>query len=174
LSALIPFLGTITAAVATAIFGILSYRNQKETDRKVELRNRRMNDYQCYLVNYREALQALEDSSNEGNTGDEAKTAREYWQTHTAEAKKAASKYWQAYSTLFQIASDPVLLAVTEFHKLAWRNDPPLTGEAYSKKFRELYATMICEMRRDAFAKTKLRKELVEERLPFEGYLGDS
>jgi len=84
-----------------------------------------------------------------------------------AEDEKRRKEYWEAYSSLFQVASDSVLLAVTEFHKFAWMNDPPLTGEAWDEKFKELYATMIFEMRTDAFEKSQLPKELVEERLPF-------
>lgn len=68
---------------------------------------------------------------------------------------------------MFQIASDPVLLAATDFHKFAWIQDTDLSGSAYRERFKDLYATMILAMRKDAFEATELPKELIEERLPW-------
>jgi hypothetical protein len=41
------------------------------------------------------------------------------------------------------------------------------TGEAYDKEFKDLYATMIMKMRKDAFEETGLKKERVAALLPF-------
>jgi hypothetical protein len=147
MSAFIPLIGTIAAAIVTAVFGIVSYRRQKQTDREVELRNRRMKEYESYLAAYSATFAWVEEGSSE--------------------EKEAQRAYWKAYSTLFHIASDRVLLAVTDFHRFAWKQETELTGEAWDQEFKNLYAAMIIEMRKDAFQETKLPKELVEERLPF-------
>jgi hypothetical protein len=150
MSALYPSLVAIIPAVVAALIGVFTYRNQKRTDRWVELRNRRMKEYERYLTAYADWAVWL-DKNNSDKEEDE----------------KRRKEYWQAYGSLFQIASDRVLLAVTEFHKVVWMNEPPLTGEAWDEKFKELYATMIFEMRADAFEKSELPKKVVEDRLPF-------
>src|SRR5215217_3969599 len=107
---IVPILGSVVVAAFTAAFGIYSYSRQKrvdrenyveqkDTDRKVELRNLRMKAYERYLAAYRE-WSGLEEGSDEET--------------------KALHEYWDAYSSLFQTASDPVLLAATEFHALVW------------------------------------------------------
>jgi len=52
LSVLIPTLGAVIPAVVTALIGIVSYRNQKQTDLRVELRNRRMEECERCLTAY--------------------------------------------------------------------------------------------------------------------------
>jgi hypothetical protein len=135
------------------------YADQKRIDREIELRDLRMKAYERYLKAYR------------GNT-----SLYDFAHIPAKDSPvkiKAVNEYWLAYSNLFQIAPDPVLLAVAQFHKLAWMEDTDLWGEAWNKEFKRLYAKMIIEMRRDAFKKTEfetteLEQELVEERLPFD------
>ncbi len=87
---------------------------------------------------------------------------------NSKERSEAVKEYWLAYGSLFQIASDPILLAASDFHKVAWIQDTNLIGEAYNQEFKNLCAKMIIEMRKDAFERPQLRKELVEERIPFD------
>jgi hypothetical protein len=147
------FITTVGVAFVTAVLGIASYVYQKRTDRKVELRSRRMKEYERYLTAYR-GFNSLYDFGPPPTENDEDRV-------------KAINEYWLAYSNLFHIASDSVLLAVADFHKLAWMGETDLTGEAYDQEFKDLYATMIIEMRTDAFEKTELQKEKVKQRLPF-------
>lgn len=149
MAAYIPTIATVTVAVFTAVFGIFSYRTQKKTDRQVELRNRRVKEYENYLAAY--ANGAVWSQENNSEEMDEA----------------VRKEYWQAYSTLFHIASDRVLIAAADFHAFAWRAETNLTGEEWDRKFKELYATIIIEMRREAFEETKLPRNLVEEHIPF-------
>jgi hypothetical protein len=104
-----------------------------------------MKDYERYLTAYRDFVRL--------EVFDEEESAR--------------TEYWGAYSNLFQIASDPVLLAVTEFHRLAWKNSDSLEDDNWYRAFRQSYASMVVEMRKDAFEKTRLSTSPVEERLPF-------
>src|SRR5215211_1733407 len=139
------FITTVAVAFVTAVLGIASYVYQKHTDRKVELRNRRMQEYEHYLTAYRKFISLYDfDPVPADNSED---------------VIKAINEYWLAYSNLFHVASDSVLLAVADFHKLGWMGDTDLTGEAYDQEFKDLYATMIIEMRKDAFEKTELQKE---------------
>jgi predicted TPR repeat methyltransferase len=78
----------------------------------------------------------------------------------------AKNQYWRAYRGLFHIAPDKVLLAATEFHMLAFTPIAAGSEEAYVEKFRGQYATMLGEMRSDAFGQTHLSKTMIEERLP--------
>jgi hypothetical protein len=143
----------IVPIVATALFGLWSYGRQKRVDRKIELRNLRMKGYEEYLTAFR-ANAALYDFPPFPADDDPARI-------------ETVHKYWLAYSNLFQIASDSVLLAATDFHTFAWIQDTDLTGEDNDKEFKKLYAKMVIEMRRDAFEKTELQQEIIEERLPF-------
>lgn len=59
-------------------------------------------------------------------------------------------------------------MAVTAFHTLAWLERTDLTGEAYDREWRRLYVNMITEMRTDAFETTQLKKEWIEQNLPFD------
>ncbi len=163
MTAYIPTLGTILVAIFAAIFGIYSYRQQKrvdnenyvaqkEIDRKIELRNRRMQAYEQYLTAYRKnALLYDRDPPPADDSED---------------VVKAVGEYWLAYSSLFQIASDPVILAVSEFHQFAWIEYPTASDEAV-QRFKVLYATMIMEMRNDVSERTELSRDLIQDRLPF-------
>lgn len=144
----------VTVAIVAALFGLNSYRNQKQIDRTVDLRNRRMKEYERYLTAFRR-YSSLYDFDPPPAENDKDRI-------------KAVNGYWLAYSNLFQIASDSVLLAVTDFHKLAWMGDTDLPEEAFDREFQRLYATIIIEMRKDAFEETELQTELVEQRLPFD------
>ena len=142
----------------TAYFTLRSYQRQKNIDRDIELRDLRMKAYDRYLKAYR-GNTSLYDFGHVPATDSPVNT-------------KAVNEYWLAYSNLFQIAPDPVLRAVTDFHKLAWMEDTDLKGEDNDREFKRLYAKMIIEMRRDAFEKTEfetteLNQKFVEERLPF-------
>ena len=147
------FIATVAVAIVTAVLGIINYWYQKRTDRKVELRSRRMKEYERYLTAYR-GFQSFYDFDPASAEKDEDRI-------------KAINEYGLAYSNFFYIASDSVLLAVADFHKLAWLRDTDLTGEAYEQEFKDLYATMIIEMRKDAFERTELQKEKVKQCLPF-------
>lgn len=143
----------LLVAFVTAVLGLVSYLWQKRTERKVELRNRRMKEYERYLTAFRK-YESLYDFGR--NPADDSK-----------ERIEAVNEYWMAYSNLFHIASDSVLLTVVAFHKFAWLSDPDLAGEAYDRKFKDLYAPVIIEMRSDAFQRTKLQQNQIEENLPF-------
>jgi hypothetical protein len=130
------------------------YAAQKETDREIELRNLRMKEYERYLTAFR-GVTSLYDFDPPPAENSKERIA-------------AVNELRFAYSNLFQIASDPVLTAVTAFHKLAWNYETDLKGEAFNQEWRHLYANMIVEMRRDAFAKTQLRNEVVEQNVPFD------
>jgi hypothetical protein len=176
MSAYIPALAAIAVAVFTAIWGAIiyprqkavdrdnyaaqkdidreEYAAQKKTDRGIELRNQRMKAYDRYLAAYGRNTN-LYDATGDRPADD------------SPEVIASLDEYWLAYRSLFQIALDPVLLAVTDFHKIYWMHDTDLTGDAYFQKFKSLYAAMIIEMRKDAFEETELPKKIVEERIPF-------
>jgi hypothetical protein len=149
--------GGVIAAIITAmyqLFATMSARQSQQIDRMIELQNRRRDAYQRYLAAFNgySSLFDLYPPPAESSK----------------ERIEAVKEYWLAYGSLFQIASDPVLLAASDFHKVAWVNDTDLTGEAYDQEFKTLYATMIIEMRKDAFERTELSQKLVEERIPFD------
>jgi hypothetical protein len=166
----IPTLGTILVAIFTAGFGIYSYRQQKradnenyvaqkEIDRKIELRNRRVKEYDRYLTAYR-AYTSLYDFGDPPAEDSEDRV-------------KAVNEYWLAYSSLFNIASDRVLVAASEFHELAWMDatDKDLADKEsekpFNEEFKERYATMILKMRHDISEKTELDRDTIVKRLPF-------
>jgi len=175
MSAFIPALGAIAVAVFTAVWGIIiyprqkavdrenyaaqkaidreEYAAQKKTDRGIELRNQRMKEYDRYLAAFSRNTTLYDHGHSPADD--------------SPEVIASVDEYWLAYRSLFQIATDPVLLAVTEFHKFQWMQDTDLTGDPYYQEFKRLYAAMIIEMRKDAFEETKLHKEIVEERIPF-------
>ena len=178
MSVYIPILVAVFSAIATAIFGLWSYRqqkaidrqnyiDQKDTDRKIDLIHRRINEYERYLTAYRAKTLLLD--FNRERAQQHPELAQELDpELLNPEWIKVETEYWHAYSSLFQIASDLVLLSVAEFHKFSWIGETDLpAGEAWTQEFNRLYATMIIEMRSDAFEETKLPKELVEEHLPF-------
>ena len=159
MNGMLAFASAVSVAFLTALFGIVSYVYQKRTERKVELRNRRVKEYDRYLTAYR-GYTSLYDFGPPPADDSEDRV-------------KAVNEYWLAYSNLFYIASDRVLLAVTEFHQLAWMEstDRDLADEetekAFNQEFKALYTTMILKMRHDVSEKTELKRETVEERLPF-------
>jgi hypothetical protein len=147
-SVLIPVLGTFVVAIVTAAFGLRNYRQQREIDRKVELRNRRAKEYERYLTAYADVRR---------------------WDGVDDDKHEAANlKYYRAYHNLFQVASDPVLKAATEFHNsVAWGGEPHEAGEEYGKRFKKLYGRMILAMRKDAFEATEIPEAVIVERLPW-------
>jgi len=166
IAAIIAAISAVVGIALTAYLSLRSYRaqkrmdlknyaDQKETDRQIDLRNLRMKAYERYLKAFRGET-SLYDFGRMPAMDSPVKI-------------KAVNEYWLAYSNLFQIASDPVLLAVTDFHKLAWMwDDTDLKkGEDFEQGFRRLYAEMIIRMRQDAFEGTKLEPDLVKKRLPF-------
>lgn len=146
--AYLPATATLLVALIGVFSAIYSYRSQKETDRHVELRNRRMKDYESYLSAYASTFAWVEEGS--------------------PEEAAATKEYWRAYNNLFQVASDPVLLAVTDLHTFAWLQKTELSREDWAQGFRRLYADMILKMRVDAFERTELERHVVEQRLPFD------
>jgi hypothetical protein len=156
---MLAFGSAVFLAFLTAVFGIISYVYQKRTERKIELRNRRVKEYDRYLTAYR-AYTSLYDFGPPPAEDSEDRV-------------KAVNEYWLAYSTLFNIASDRVLLAASEFHKLAWMDatDKDLadkeTEKAFNEEFKDLYTTMILKMRHDVSEKTELDSDTIAERLPF-------
>lgn len=151
-SIIIPILVAVVPTVIAALIGVFTYREQKKTDRNIELRNRRMQAYESYLTAYRKYL-ALYDFDPQPPDNSKA-------------VIKAVNEYWLAYSNLFHVASDPVLRAVSDFHNWAWVENPPLTEENVGK-FNALYAKIIITMREDVSERTELSLEEVENRLPF-------
>jgi hypothetical protein len=161
--ALIGALGIIGAAVVTAMMATRSYRVQKRMDREnyaaqkvidrnAELLSRRGKEYERYLSAYRGYV-SLYDFDPPPADNSEQRIA-------------AVNEYWLAYSTLFHIASDSMLLAATRFHRLAWLGEPELIGEAYDEQFKELYATLLIEIRKEAYPGTEMHKDLLAN-LPF-------
>jgi len=162
--ALIGALGIIGAAVVTAMMATRSYRIQKRLDRenyaaqKVidrndELLSRRGKEYQRYLSAYRRYASLYDFDPPPA---------------HNSEQRIATvNEYWLAYSTLFHIASDSMLLAATRFHSLAWVQETGLTDEAFNEKFKDLYAKLLIEIRKEAYPGTEMHKELLAT-LPFD------
>ena len=162
MSVYIPTIGTILVAVVTAIFGIFSYKQQKREDsknyveqkridREVDLRKQRIEDYERYITAYQKDTSLYDFDPRP---------------TETSEAKlQARSEYWVAYSNLFQIASDPVLRAASDFHKFWWEYDS--TDEEQNEEIASLYAKMIMAMREDVSEKTNMTLEDIEGRVPF-------
>jgi hypothetical protein len=160
---LIPIVVAVVPTVIAALIGVWTYREQKrvdrenyieqkETDRSVELRTRRMQAYESYLTAYRKYT-SLYDFDPQPADNSEV-------------VIKAVNGYWLAYSDLFHIASDPVLRAVSNFHNWAWIENPSVTEENV-EKFRALYAKIIIAMREDVSERTNLSVEEIEDRLPF-------
>jgi hypothetical protein len=171
MSALYPILGTILATVLAGVFGIISYRSQKDTDRAIELRNQRAKGYEDYLTAYHTWVRWTDAAAAKDATSARDEMAKAYAAYASDEVakhrEKANFEYWLAYSHLFQIAADPVLEAVSEFHQFEWMGKTSLTGDDWNERFYELYAAMVFEIRKDVFEETKLPKDLIQERLPF-------
>jgi hypothetical protein len=177
-------LGGVIGAAITAVYQMLSMRSarmsatidrqlataqreidreeaasQREIDRKIEVRNKRMTAYERYLAAFHgvNSLYSFEPQEPQLENSEKVNSEK---------VIKAVNEYWLAYGSLFQIASDAVLIAVTDFHKVGYLLDTTLTLEAYDEEFRDLYATMIIEMRKNAFEETMLQKEFIRDRLP--------
>jgi hypothetical protein len=157
---MLAFTSAVIVALLTALSGILTYVYQKRTERKIELRNRRVKEYDRYLTAYR-AYTSLYDFGDP--------PAQD-----SPERIKAVNEYWLAYSNLFNIASDRVLLAASEFHELAWMDvaEKNLADEeterAFNEEFKKRYTTMILKMRHDFSEKTELDEDKIAKRLPFD------
>lgn len=170
MSAYIPTLGTILVAIFTAIFGIYSYQRQKRVDsqnyveqkkidRDIELRNQRMKEYERYITAYQKHTSLYDVAPP---PADNSKTVIE-----------SRTEYWVAYSNLFQIASDPVVTAASDFHKYWWGEYDP-TNKENQKIFGALYAKLIIAMRADVSERTKLSPAELEKRIPFDFTTGQS
>jgi hypothetical protein len=149
----LTFFGAVVGAVITATYQLVSLfsaRQERRADRAIELQKLRREAYESYLAAYNQYASLYDDYPPADND---------------AQVMDARNEYWRAYRGLFHIAPDEVLLAATEFHKLAFTSTD-VTEEAYIEKFRDLYATMLGEMRNDAFGQTFLSKTMIEERLP--------
>jgi hypothetical protein len=148
MSALITIFGTILAAVVTAAVGIRSYRSQKATDRQVELRKQQRAAYEVYMQSYYDWT---------------------YTEDGTDEDEKAKDDYRQAYFKLFPIASDGFLRAAMAFHTYAWEAPyPDFAKEADRKKFEELWASLVVEMRNDANVESRqIKKSEIEAHIPW-------
>ena len=161
--AFLTFFGSVVAAVVTATYqalSIYSSREEKRNDRRIELQKLRREAYESYLTAYNQHA-SLYDFDPPPSEGD----------PRVIDAK---NEYWRAYRGLFHVAPDEVLIAASDFHRFAWMGDYPDSysesdrwHEVYVKQFRELYARMLGEMRRDAFGQTYLPLEMIEDRLPF-------
>jgi hypothetical protein len=156
---MLAFVSAVFLALLTALLGIVSYVYQKRTERKVELRNRRVKEYDRYLTAYRGYTSLYDFSPPPAED--------------SPEKIKVVNEYWLAYSNLFNIASDRVLLAASAFHKLAWMDVTEKnladeeTEKAFNEEFKDLYTTMIMKMRHDFSEKTELDEDTIAERLPF-------
>jgi hypothetical protein len=146
------FVSAAALAFVTALLGIGSYWYQKITERKIELRNRRMQAYESYLTAYRKDILLYDQDPPPANDSEEV--------------VEAEAAYWLAYSSLFQIASDPVIIAVADFHQCAWIEDPTASPESI-EQFKVLYADMIKKMRVDVSEKTELSEDQIKAHLPF-------
>ena len=150
-SVLIPILVAVVPTAFAALFGIFTYSQQKRVDREIDLRNQRMKDYERFITAYQNDT-SLYDYDPRPTESSEAKI-------------KARNEHWAAYSNLFQIASDPVVRAASDFHNFWWEYDP--TDEKQFKQFSALYAKMIMAMREDVSERTELSLEEMEYRVPF-------
>jgi hypothetical protein len=146
------FVSAAALAFVTAVLGIGSYWYQKRTDRNIELRTRRMQAYEKYLTAYRKDILLYDQNPPPADDSEEV--------------VKAEAAYWLAYSSLFQIASDSVIIAVADFHQCAWIEDPTASPESI-EQFKVRYADMIKKMRVDVSEKTKLSEHKIKAHLPF-------
>src|SRR5215204_4478824 len=102
-----------------------------DTDRKVELRNRKMKEYERYPTAFRQYGSLYDFDPRPASDSEEV--------------TKAVNEYWLAYSNLFHIASDSVLLAVADFHKFRWLQEgtADLSDADYDNEFKNRYAIML-------------------------------
>lgn len=163
LVALIGVAGGVLVAAFTARFGLRNYQQQKKFDRDTELRKERGTAYNNYLNAYTEAQRWR------GVVGKEEKFT------------EALQAYSRAYNALFPIAKSEVLIAITEFHEHTWLEgdnsfkkvawlEPSLSQKNWKEwvaTWKRLYASMILEIRRDAFDASGLSVASLSERLPW-------
>jgi hypothetical protein len=153
---LVGALGLVVAALVTSKMAVRNYREQKRIDHAASLLDQRQQANRRYLTAFRVYVSLY--AFDPPPADNESKRI------------EAVGEYWVAYSDLFQLATEPVLLAVTNFHRKEWMGDTDLTGHAYEAEFKKLYAEMIIEMRRDAYPDTTVldEAELIRELpLPF-------
>jgi len=145
-SALVPVFVPILAAVVTALFGIISYLNQKRTDRKVELRKQQREAYECYMQSYQNWA---------------------YTDAPSDEDVKATDVYRRAYFNLFPLASDRFLRAAMAFHAYAWEGHPDYAKKESQEDFDKLWTDLIIAMRHDANVRSRLTKGDIQDHLPW-------
>jgi hypothetical protein len=151
----------LLAAVITAFYQTLSLSSnlyQQRLNRKAEFLIDRRKAYERYLTSYSVYNSLYDFDPPSAN--------------NSKERIEAVREYWYAYSGLFPLASDPVLEAVTNFHKLAWMIDTELAAvtyvtydEASDKEYTDLLATMIIEMRRDVLEHALLDRKSISSGL---------
>ena len=146
LPAFIGVLGGVTVAALTALFSIRNYRRQKETDRKGAA-------YERYLTAHADYRRLA------GVEGKET------------EYEDARLKYSQAVVAVFPVASDKVVETVMRFDAFiaqAANPDPEEGWTGWIQRWKQLYATMIYEMRKDVFiAHTVLDTDQLVNFLPW-------
>jgi len=152
----VTVLGGVIAAAITAVyqsFSIYSARTERRLDREVEARNRRREAYERYLSAFQNSSSLFD--------------SEPFPAPDSEEVVKTVNEYWRAYRGLFHIATDAVLLAASNFHRLAWLHDPDLRAGPFEEEFRERFAAVLIEMRRDVFEQTQLPKTTIENLLPY-------
>jgi hypothetical protein len=146
----IAAVGALLVAVYSALFARRTYRAQKELDRQIELQQRALESYERYLSAYEKAVRWTD------------------WDKAGA-LEDASVEYTRAYSNLMMVASDPVLFAVSAFHKFAWREATDMGTDSFKKQWKELYVAMLIEMRNEnTQGRSQLPASLIEERLPYD------
>jgi hypothetical protein len=143
---LIAALGGVTVAAFTAFFSIRNYQRQKEIDRKGAA-------YEKFLAAHADYRRAA------GIEGKET------------EAADASLKYSQALVALFSVASDKVVEAAMKFDEFIAQAERPQSEKRWNEwieQWKNLYATLVYEMRRDVFIKdTELGTDQLVRLLPW-------
>jgi type II secretory pathway pseudopilin PulG len=148
---MVAFLTAVVVAAVTALLGMLSYLNQKRTDRQIELRKQQRTAYELYMQSYYDWT---------------------FTTYGTAEDREARTKYEQAYFKLFPLASDRFLRAAMAFHDFAWNGDPDYdNNEEDREKFEELWTSLVQVLREDAHIESSLTRKEIEDHIPW--YWGD-
>ncbi len=149
--AIISAASAVAVAVLTALFGLRSYRNQKDVDREEELRKERAKAYAAYLSTYAET---------------------ERWRSipkKQEEFGKALLTYSQNYSALFNIAGDKVIRPTSSFHEFVFvERHGDWAYDRWLAQWKLRHAAMLVAMREDAFVQeTDIAAEELAERLPW-------
>jgi hypothetical protein len=138
---------TGVVAVLTAFLGMASYLYQKRTDHQVELSKQQREAYDLYMQSYHDWTLTTKGSDEE---------------------KKADDKYWRAYYALFPLASDGFLRAAMAYHSYMKEAPyPNFADKAAREKFKDLWTTLVIEMRNDANVKSHLSTNEIEEHIPY-------